>query len=106
MEISFHTEELLSLCIDESIADQKFGIAAAETLRNRLDDIRAADTVHELLAGRPRAARLGDQDCYCLEIGDDTWLTIIPNHIKPRVDANDNTDWGRVRRVRVMDVGN
>ena len=105
MEISFHTKELLTLCIDESIADQKLGTVAAEALRNRLDDIRAADTVHELLAGRPRATRIGDQDCYRIDIGDDTCLTIIPNHIKSRVDANGRPDWARVRRVRVMAVG-
>ena len=90
----------------ELIADQKFGTIAAEALRNRLDDIRAADTVHELLVGRPRAASFGDQDCYRLDIGDDIWLTIIPNHMKPRVDADDRPDWSRVRRVRVMEVGN
>lgn len=106
MEISFHTKELLSFCIDESIADQKFGTLAAEALRNRLDDIRAADSVHELLAGRPREARFVDQDCYRLDIGDDTWLTIIPNHFQPRVDANGRPDWDRVRRVRIMAVGN
>lgn len=104
--ITFHTEELLSLCIDESIADQTLGTSAAEALHNRLDDIRAADTVHELLAGRPQAAQFGDQDCYRLEIGDGTWLTFVPNHIKPRVDANGRADWGKVRRVRVIGVGN
>ena len=106
MEISFHTEELLNLCIDESIADQKFGIVAAEALRNRIGDIRAADAVHELLAGRPQAVRLGDEDCYRLEIEYGTWLTIVPNHVKPRMDANGKPDWGRIRRVRVMAVGN
>lgn len=106
MEISFHTEELLNLCVDESIADQKFGSLAAEALRNRLGDIRAAESVFELLAGRPQAVRLGDQDCYRLEIKGGTWLTIVPNHINPRMDVGGKPDWGRVRRIRVMAVGN
>ena len=106
MEISFQTKELQSLCSDDLIADQKLGICIAEALRNRLNDIRAADSVHELLAGRPRAARYGDQDCYRLDIGDEAWLTLIPNHIKPRLDADGRPDWDRVRRVRVMEVGN
>ena len=106
MEISFHTEELLNFCIDESIADQVFGGIAAEALRNRLGDIRAADSVLELLAGRPHAVRFDDQDCYRLEIADGAWLTIIPNHFKPRTDAKGKPDWGRIRRVRVVAVGN
>ena len=106
MEISFHTEELLNLCFDESIAEQKFGNVAAEALRNRLDDIRAADAVHELLAGHPHAAQLGNQHCYRLEIEGGKWLIIVPNHITPRVDGEGRPDWGKVRRVRVIAVGN
>lgn len=77
MEISFHTDELLNLCFDESIAVQKLGNVAAEALRNRLDDIRAADAVHELLAGHPHTVRLGNQECYRLEIEDGTWLAYV-----------------------------
>lgn len=106
MEIAFQSEELLNLCIDESIADEKLGIAAAEALRNRLGDIRAADSIHDLLAGRPQAVRISDQEGYRLEIEPGTWLTVVPNHVKPRVDANGWPDWGRVRRVRVVAVGN
>jgi len=93
------------LCIDDAIADQRFGTAAAEALRNRLDDIRAADSVNELLAGRPQALRIGDQDCYRLELVAGTWLTIVPNHIKSRVGTDGRPDWSRVRRVRVVTVG-
>lgn len=106
MEITFQSEELLNLCVDESIADERLGIAAAEALRNRLGDIRAADSIYELLAGRPQAVRIGDQDGYRLEIEAGTWLTVVPNHIKPRIDGDGRPDWGRVRRVRVVALGN
>lgn len=106
LEISFQSEALLNLCIDDSIADHELGSANAEVLRNRLDDIRAADCVHELLAGRPQAARMAGQDCYRLEVAKDSWLWIAPNHINPRVIADGTPDWGRVRRVLVIAVGN
>jgi len=105
LEISFQSEELLNLCIDDSIADERLGAAAAEALRNRLGDIRAADSIHELLAGRPQAVRVGDQDGYRLEIESGTWVTVVPNHIKPRTDAKGRPEWGRVRRVRVVALG-
>jgi hypothetical protein len=106
LEISFHTPELLNLCIDESIADETFGTAAAEALRNRLCDIRAADSVLELLAGRPAPGLYRDQHCYRLEIALGVWLIIAPNHNKPRLDEFGLPDWTRVRRVRVLEVGN
>jgi proteic killer suppression protein len=105
LEISFQSEELLNLCIDESIADERLGTAVAESLRNRLSDIRAADSIHELLAGRPQAVRFGDQDGYRLEIEAGTWLIVVPNHIKPRADVDGRPDWGSVRRVCVVAVG-
>lgn len=106
MEISFQSEELLNLCVDESLADERLGAAAGEALRNRLGDIRAADSIHELIAGRPHAVLIGEQDGYRVEIESGVWLTVVPNHIKPRVDADGKPDWGRVRRVRVVALGN
>lgn len=106
MEISFHTQELLELCIDESLADETFGTSAAEALRNRLSDIRAADSVLELLAGRPTQSLYNDQHCYRVELAIGVWLTIVPNHNKPCLDPTGRPDWGRVRRVRVLAVGN
>lgn len=106
MEISFHTEELLNLCIDDSVSDGSLGSAAAEALRNRLSDIRAADSVLELLAGSPTPGQYLGQHCYRLQIASGLWLTIVPNHNKPRLDASGGPDWGRVRRVRVLAVGN
>lgn len=105
MEISFHTQELLNLCVDVSLADETFGTGAAEALRNRLSDIRAADSVLELLAGRPAPVLHKEQHCYRLEIAVGVWLIMVPNHNKPRLDASGLPDWGRIRRVRVLEVG-
>jgi len=106
LEITFHTQELLRLCTDESLADDTFGTVVATALRNRLGDIRAADSVLELLAGRPTQGLYVDQHCYRLEIAVGIWLTIVPNHNSPRVDASGAPLWERVRRVRVLAVGN
>lgn len=76
MEISFQSEELLNLCVDQSLADERLGTAAGEALRNRLGDIRAADSIYELLAGRPQAVRIGDQDGYRLEVEPGVWLAV------------------------------
>lgn len=105
MEIAFDTEELLNLCIDESLVERLFCPEAAGGLRNRLDDMRAADSVLQLPAGRPRRDLCDGVDCYRVEFYKDLWLTIIPNHLEPRMNAQGATDWGRVRRVRIVSVG-
>lgn len=93
------------MCIDDSLADNIIGTHAAEALRNRLDDIRAADSVNDLLAGSPEAGQHGGVDCHRVKLNDDAWLTFVPNHIKPCQDSFGCTDWSRVRRVRIVAVG-
>lgn len=77
----------------------------ADGLRNRLDDMRAADSVLQLPAGRPRRDLCNGVDCYRVEFYKDLWLTIVPNHLEPRMNAEGATDWARVRRIRIVGVG-
>lgn len=102
LEISFETQALRDLCEDESLAAQEIGTAAAEALKSRLSDIRAADSIYDVLAGRPQLGKYHGNDCYRFELTEGYHLTVTPSHTRPRKDAAGMTDWGRVRRVRVM----
>lgn len=104
MEISFETKELRDLCEDESLAAQRLGPAAAEALKHRLADIHAADAIHEVLAGRPLQGQYEEIDCYHFELAEGCRLTVIPNHMSPRINAAGITDWERVRRLRVISL--
>lgn len=105
LEIAFHTEELRDICVDEAIADQILGASVGAALRNRLGDIRAADSVLELTAGHPQPGRLDGQDCYHLALVDGAYLTFVSNHVEPRRCPDETTDWSRVRYVRLVRVG-
>ena len=100
--MSFETKALRDICEDESLASKALGPVAAEALKNRLSDIRAADTIHEILAGRPHAG--GSMDRYRFELADGYHLTVLPNHAPPRNNAAGTTDWECVRRVRVISL--
>lgn len=104
MEISFDTKALRDLCEDESLAAQALGLAASEALKSRLLDIRAADAIYEVLAGRPQAGQYQNMDCYRFELADGLRLTVLPNHTPSRKNAVGTTDWKRVRRVRVISL--
>lgn len=54
VELAFATRELRSQCERQDLAETEFGTAVAKTLRNRLADLRAAQTLADLLAGNPR----------------------------------------------------
>jgi hypothetical protein len=104
LEISFETKELRDLCEDESLAAQELGPIAAEALKRRLADIRAADAIYDVLAGRPLQDKHHGIDCYRFELADNCRLTVIPNHMPPRNSAAGIPDWERVRRVRVISL--
>jgi hypothetical protein len=104
LEISFHTERLKDVCIDSALADQTLGAAAAEALRNRLDDIRAADSVYDLLAGQPAAGVHNGVECYRVSLVNGARLVFVPSHNVSRINAQGAVDWTRVRRVRIMAV--
>lgn len=94
----------MDVCIDGVLADQTLGVAVAEALRNRLDDIRAADSVNDLLAGQPAAGVHDGVECYRVNLVDDSRLVFIPSHNKPPINAQGGVDWLRVRRVRIVAV--
>lgn len=105
LEISFHTNTLLDTCVDEVLADRALGSDVADALRKRLNDIRAADCVFDLIVGQPTSGKVDGVDCYRIRLFNDAWLTFVPSHANPRVDNQGNTDWARVRRVKVVAVG-
>jgi toxin HigB-1 len=104
LEISFSTKELRDLCEQEALAITNIGIRASQALKNRLSDLQAADGVYDVLAGRPSVGLVGTNECYFFELADRYVLTITANHAQPRTVDNGQTDWSRVRRVKVLSV--
>jgi hypothetical protein len=94
--------ELRALCDDESVAFQRLGTDAADALKHRLADIRAADSIDDVVAGRPQRGKYLDSDCIRFELAGSHQLTVVPNHAPPRNDAHGHTVWDKVRRVRVV----
>jgi hypothetical protein len=95
----------MSLCVDESLADEHFGDAVADSLHNRLNDLRAADSVEELVAGSPQTGVRDGVECVRIQLGPTTWMTIIPNHNRPRLTTAGAADWRRIWRVRIVAIG-
>ena len=92
------------MCEQEAKAINRLGPLAAEALKKRISDIRVAEYVDEVLAGQPRIAQLNGTDCVQFDLADNYVLSVTANHIPPRVRSNGQTDWTRVRRVKVTTV--
>lgn len=104
MELAFDTEDLRDMCEHEATAIARLGPLPAEALKNRLSDIRAADFINDVVAGRPRSSVISGAECFQFDLADRYVLTVTANHVPPRLGGNGQTDWSRVRRVKVLSV--
>lgn len=105
LEIAFGTIELRQLCEHEALAIAQLGVPAANALKNRLADIRAADHIGDVMAGAPRIAYVDGKQCYHFDLAEQCVLTVIANHAKERSIGSHQTDWLNVRRVKVTFIG-
>ncbi len=99
MELAFATKALRSLSEDHDSAVGKFGEKAAADLRARIADLRAADSVADIVAGSPQF--FDDDPRMTISVLDTIEIVLRPNHVKmPRL-AEGGVDWHHVRRLRI-----
>ena len=104
MELSFETEDLRRVCEHEAVALEQLGQLASDALRNRLSDLHGADFITDVLAGRPRHFSMNGVDCIQFDLAERYTLTVSPNHVPRRNTPDDQTDWSRVRRIKIVSV--
>ena len=104
MEISFSTKELRDQCADEVYAAKTLAPGVADALKRRVSDLCAADSIGDVLAGRPRPGIHQGEHCYFIELGDSHRLTVIPSHDVPRLMPDGSADWSLIRRVKVVSL--
>jgi hypothetical protein len=100
MELAFATKALRSICEQEDAAVSEFGDQVAVDLRARIADLRAADSVADIVAGHPRLMDDGDPRMI-ISIMDVVEMVIRPNHVQVGRGAGDDFDWQRIRRLRI-----
>lgn len=103
MELAFRTVQLRAICEDADRAARRYSESTCRHLRARLSDLRAASSVAEVIAGRPRIG-VPDEASMTIDLGDAARLVLCSNHpVQPRTSEGD-LDWTKVRRLQVVDI--
>lgn len=105
LELSFENKQLRALCERENRAKAVLGDEVAKRLRARIADIDAASTYVDLVIGSPRIVEYKDRECLVISLTNDLHLIMIPNHRNNPVDTDGKLDWGRVRRLKLIEIG-
>lgn len=105
MEMAYQTSKLQKLCEDHKYAIRHLGPANATKLRNRLDDIEAADNVINLIAGKPHPLNRERKGQLSISLAGGMRLIIKPNHDAVPSKSDGSVDWVAVTSVTVCHIG-
>jgi|ERR1035441_76797 hypothetical protein len=104
MELAFETPGLRSVCESDVEARKCLPEGTAEELQDRLADMRAAASVSDLVAGAPSVdVRPPGRIRFALDGGYE--LVCVCNHPRPPMTDDGLVDFGRIRRVKVVTIG-
>lgn len=105
MNLAFSTRDLRTICEEQIAAEREFGIEIAHELRARLADMRAAENVSELVAGRPREIVLNDDRLYVVDIAKGYRIVLRANNLRIRQQVQGKEiDWSQVDCVQIINV--
>jgi hypothetical protein len=104
MELAFETRFLRELCERTDTAEAELGTYAADLLRRRLADLRAASCLIDLPLSTRLHADVEENYMLVLPVTEGLRLRFTANHVKnPRL-PNGEIDWGRVSRIKLVCV--
>lgn len=66
--------------------------------------MRAAASVKELVAGRPREVEVGRQPCFAVDLGDGYRIIFSSNHNTTPLLTSGGVDWARVSRIKILGI--
>lgn len=104
MKISYANSQLQKLCDDERKATQKLGADSAQKLRNRIDDLVAAEKLADVRVGKPHPL-VGDlAGCFAFSLAGGWRLVLRP--IDAPLNKTGDIDWPAVRSVQIYKIEN
>lgn len=104
MELAFDSKSIRTLCESATHAEVQFGPAAAEALRRRLADLRAAVSLDDLLVTPARLLRNDDSSVMIVDFCAGHQLVLCVNHPKPPKMPNGSIDWANVCRIKLLRI--
>ena len=105
MEITFYNSKLRKLCEQNNKAQQKLGENCARKLRSRLSDLEVAQSVGELVAGRPHPLDGNRAGQFAVDLADGKRLVFKPNDDPIPKKEDGSIDWLNVTKVCIVFIG-
>ena len=105
MNLSFDNKNVRLICEDEIKAQEQLGAETAFKLKSRLADMRAADSVTDIVVGNPREINSQGNPAFKIDLSLKECIIFIPVHSKLPVLSDGKIDWHNVSRVKLISIG-
>jgi toxin HigB-1 len=106
VEVIFKDKNLQKLCEQQAYAQKKLGQVCARKLRSRLADLTAANSVQELVAGRPHPLKGGRAGQFALDLDGGKRLVFEPANEPIPHKQDGSIDWAIVTYICIVFIGN
>lgn len=103
MIIAFETKRLRTICEDGTVATDELGAVVANVLRERLADLRAADSIDDMIIGNATTSGPG-RAILTITLTPGARTVWSPNHVHNPRCASGDIDWSQTRRVRLRSI--
>ncbi len=105
MEISFADESIRALCAQTKRATQTLGAESAKKLQRRMTEMFNAETVSELVAGRPHPLKGTRAGTFALDLHGGQRLLFKPTLQPPPTKDDGGIDWASVTKITITELG-
>ena len=106
MEISFDPVDLETTCRQAKRATRLLGALAAKKLHIRLAELFNAESVAELVSGRPHPLTGDRAGQFAVDLHGGTRLVFRPTKTPPPAKTDGSVDWSKVTSVTIVFIGN
>jgi plasmid maintenance system killer protein len=104
VELAFDSKWLRTLCENGAQAQQELGSGAAEMLKHRLADLRAATSINDLIAGHPCTLDDTGGRQMVISLSHGRRVKICANHPRNPLTASGTIDWSKVSRIKILAI--
>jgi len=106
LEFAYSNIELRTICEIENRAKSKLGERASVRLKHRLADLRAATSIKDIVAGRPRILDDKTGQLMSIDLSDGFRIIFCANHANNPLTEAGKIDWPKVNRIKILRIEN
>lgn len=103
LDLAFSDKAIREACEKEAIAQIRYGVDVAKSLKDRLTDLLVADWIEDI----PEAPIFfldGEEPRYRINLEDGFYIVLTYGNLRPPTLGDGSINWEKVRKIKVLTI--